>query len=319
MKAISIRRFSTLDSSEWNDFVKLAKNATFLFDRNYMDYHSDRFVDHSVMVFERGMLRAVLPAHEEGEKIISHGGLTYGGLLLSLETQMDEALCWFYHTLKYYHTAGFKSMLYKCIPQHYCTYPSYEDQYAMFRLEANLIRREMTCVYARLKALQVKRRRKVNSAQKACRIFKAQDPTAFWNKVLVPNLQDRFNANPTHSESEIKFLMDRFPNRIHLYEVHRKEIIGGAVLFETENTAHLQYSSATTLGKEIGALDYLLHHLLTEVFAQKEFFSFGTSNEPGNQINKGLIDWKESFGARCHARDIYEIKTANFEKLNAYA
>lgn len=319
-KAISIRRFSTEKATQWNDFVRKAKNATFLFDRNYMDYHSDRFSDHSIMVYENDQLRALLPAHEVEHKIISHGGLTYGGLLLPLNAQLNEALRFFYWVIKYFHSLGFESMSYKCIPQHYCMYPSYEDQSAMFQLKANLVRREMTCIYARLKSLPLQKREKTNRAQKECRILKAAEPALFWNDVLIPNLQDRFNSGPVHSESEIKLLMERFPHNIHLYEVHGSEILGGALLFETETTAHLQYTSATSIGREIGALDFLFHHLLTEVFAHKEFFSFGTSSGDGEgEINRGLLDWKESFGARVHTQDGYEVETANFEKLKTYA
>lgn len=319
MKAIAIRRFRKQDSIEWNGFVKSAKNATFLFDRSYMDYHSVRFHDHSAMVFEGKVLRAVLPAHEVDNKIVSHGGLTYGGLLLTLETQLDEALRWFYHVLQYYHSLRFDSMVYKCIPQHYCTYPSYEDQYALFLLNAKLVRREMTSVFARHKSLPVQKREKTNRAQTLCRILKTDDPALFWNAVLIPNLQNRFNASPVHSESEIKLLMDRFRRNIHLFEVHTEAIVGGALLFETDSTVHLQYTSTTSAGKGIGALDFLFHYLLTEAFAHKEFFSFGTSSGPNNEINKGLMDWKESFGARAHTLDTYEIQMANFEKLQAYA
>jgi len=252
--------------------------------------------------------------------MISHGGLTYGGLLLPLEVQLDEALRFFYWVVRHYHAKGFESITYKCIPQHYCSYPSYEDQYAMFLLNARLIRREMTCVYARSKALPLQKIEKAKRAQKECRILKAADTANFWDNVLIPNLLNRFKARPVHSAAEIKLLMDRFPQNIHLYEVHSNQILGGAVLFETETTAHLQYTSTTEAGKEVGALDFLFHHLLHEVYAQKEFFSFGTSGGVGpTEINKGLMDWKESFGARAHTQDVYEVQLANFEKLQVYA
>ena len=44
--------------------MKVSKNGTFLFLRAYMDYHSDRFHDHSLMFHnEKGKLIAVLPAN----------------------------------------------------------------------------------------------------------------------------------------------------------------------------------------------------------------------------------------------------------------
>ena len=48
-----IVRYTADKEAEWNAFVAQSKNGTFLFDRGYMDYHSDRFTDHSLMFFER--------------------------------------------------------------------------------------------------------------------------------------------------------------------------------------------------------------------------------------------------------------------------
>ena len=36
----------------WNQFVRQSRNGTFLIDRRFMDYHSDRFVDCSLLVYE---------------------------------------------------------------------------------------------------------------------------------------------------------------------------------------------------------------------------------------------------------------------------
>jgi len=47
-------------ADEWNAFVAKSKNGTFLFDRRYMDYHADRFSDHSLMCYHDGKLFAFL-------------------------------------------------------------------------------------------------------------------------------------------------------------------------------------------------------------------------------------------------------------------
>src|SRR5690606_41235897 len=69
------RRSSDLDSfNQWNEFISAAKNSVFLFNRNYMDYHQDRFNDHSLLISKSGKLVAVLPAHEKEKEIFSHAG-----------------------------------------------------------------------------------------------------------------------------------------------------------------------------------------------------------------------------------------------------
>ena len=51
-----IRRYNPAMADEWNQFVRASKNGTFLFDRRFMDYHSDRFSDHSLMCYRDGRL-----------------------------------------------------------------------------------------------------------------------------------------------------------------------------------------------------------------------------------------------------------------------
>ena len=94
---ITVRRYTDDDAVEWDAFVAKAKNATFLLKRGYMGYHSDRFTDCSLMVSEvkdngrNPMLVALLPATIHGDELRSHGGLTYGGLVM--DSEMTAEIC----------------------------------------------------------------------------------------------------------------------------------------------------------------------------------------------------------------------------------
>ena len=89
---ITIKRYAVELSPVWNDFIKEARNGLFLFDRNYMDYHSDRFTDHSLLFYKEDELLAVLPATKQGNTLNSHAGLTYGGFVLSKRAGADFLL-----------------------------------------------------------------------------------------------------------------------------------------------------------------------------------------------------------------------------------
>ena len=80
---IQIVKYEEKYKNDWNDFLSRSKNGTFLFNRNYMDYHSDRFEDHSLMFFSNNKLVALLPANIKENILVSHGGLTYGGLVVT--------------------------------------------------------------------------------------------------------------------------------------------------------------------------------------------------------------------------------------------
>ena len=81
-----IIRYTAEKAAEWNQFVAQSKNGTFLFDRQYMDYHSDRFEDNSLMFYLEGRLYGVMPANRVGDVLYSHQGLTYGGLVMDAKT-----------------------------------------------------------------------------------------------------------------------------------------------------------------------------------------------------------------------------------------
>lgn len=322
MASVVIKRFEKADTVLWNSFVKEAKNATFLFDRGYMDYHADRFHDHSVLLFADGKLMALFVANENNHEIISHEGLSYGGLLLEKEARLEEVLAWFFHIVRYYHQLGVKKMIYKCLPFYYATYPAQEDLYALFLLRAALLQRDTSSVFVKSMPLPYQQRRKKNTKQKSnsYRISGANDPTEFWNDVLIPNLKEKFGAEPVHSLDELKKLMQSFPSHIQLFEVRDQDLLGGTVIYSTRLTAHAQYTSATPLGKEMAALDILFHYLLSDVYKEKAYFSFGTSNgEPHRALNRGLVNWKEGFGARAFAVDTYQIETGNYPLLSSYA
>jgi hypothetical protein len=149
------------------------------------------------------------------------------------------------------------------------------------------------------------------------KIFTTNDPAPFWNEVLIPNIADRFNASPTHTAAELTSLMQLFPENIKVYTIGANELLAGAVLYIFDNVVHTQYLSATNWGKEVGALDVLVDHLMG-VYSNRSYFSFGTSATVDG-INAGLHNWKESFGARAHLLDVYAVKTNNYTLLDRYA
>ena len=143
---------------------------------------------------------------------------------------------------------------------------------------------------------------------------------SFWNEILIPNLQTKFNTKPVHSLDEIQKLKNLFPENIRQFNVYQNEkLVAGTTIFETETVVHAQYISGNESKSENGSVDFLYHYLITDVFKNKRFFDFGTSNEQqGRKLNSGLNFWKESFGASTIVQHFFEIETKNFELLNNF-
>lgn len=104
-----IRKYNDADKEVWNAYVEHARNATFLLNRSYMDYHSDRFHDHSLMIFHNNKLYALLPANEDGDVFYSHQGLTYAGLLTTGHASAENICQVFVAINTYLKQAGFGS------------------------------------------------------------------------------------------------------------------------------------------------------------------------------------------------------------------
>lgn len=317
----SVKIYQKSHKLEWDQFIGQAKNATFLFGRDFMEYHSHRFTDHSLLVYDKKRLVAVLPANIDDGVLYSHQGLSYGGLVLKKDLTFERVLGIFKEVLAFLDDSGIKTLQLKLLPKIYHLLPSDEIDYLLFVLGARLTRRDIaSCIdyAARLPIRSSVRLRGIKRAiNQDMEVRQEMDFRPFWEEVLTPNLMQVHNQKPVHSLAEIGLLHSRFPNNIKQFDVYMDTgIVGGATIFETDAVAHTQYISANEIGKKYGALDFLFSELLGH-FSHKKYFDFGISNEmQGMKVNKGLLHWKESFGGRSIAHDFYEVKTENHHLLN---
>ncbi len=319
---LTVEKYSASHKHLWDTFVKQAKNATFLFERDFMEYHSDRFKDFSLLVFNKGKLISVLPANIVENEVFSHQGLTYGGFVLSPKTKFTEVLNSYKAVLVFLSSEGITKLHLKPIPKIYCSQPSDEIDYLLFLTEAQQTRVDLSSTIDLGNPLKIQSNR-TEGVKKAIKqnliISEVTEFHSFWEEILVPNLKKQHAAKPVHSVAEITQLARSFPKNIKQYNVYQGEtIVAGATIFETEHLAHVQYISANANKQQLGSLDFLFHHLITEKYANKRYFDFGVSNEnAGRNVNKGLLYWKECFGARSIAQSFYTVQTAHHSQLDS--
>lgn len=313
---LSLRRYTPSDAELWDRLVVSSRNGTFLLQRPYMDYHADRFCDHSLLYIYKEHIVGVLPASEHDDRIYSHGGLTYGGFVLSDEvtaTMMGEML---QMAMDYYHQQGFVSLTIKPIPHIYHRQPSEEELYWLFRKSARLEARGLSSTVSLTDPLPYStlRRRKIRNAQKAgCQVVLTEDKEqqlAFW-RILTEVLSVRHNRLPVHTFAEMELLTSRFPQNIRHAVVlsDTGEVIAGTVLYVQSPVVHAQYIAASDEGRTLGALDLLFDVLIRQSASRGyQYFDFGISTEDGgNYLNEGLIFQKEGFGARSTLYDAYTL------------
>jgi len=308
---INIVKYSNEKRNEWNKFLYESKNGLFLFDRDYMEYHSDRFADFSLMIYKGDELIALLPANIKENEFTSHAGLTFGGFITNSRMTVPKMLMIFNDTINYLKNFSIDKIVYKCIPYIYHLIPAEEDRYALFKNEARLFRRDVTStIYLQEKlSFQKLRRRCIKKAVSAnLKVTKVNDFKSYWH-ILETNLAKMHNAKPVHSLEEIKYLHGKFPDNIKLFASYQDDtMLAGVVVYENINVAHAQYIASNEKGREIGALDIIFSYLISEYYQNKKYFDFGISTENnGNYLNNGLISFKEGFGARAVVHDFYEV------------
>ena len=293
----------------WDDFVRNSKNGTFLFCRDYAEYHADRFKDHSLLFFEDDELLALLPANLSNATVVSHGGLTYGGIVsdrgmkTSLMLQIFEVLI---ATLR---EAGVAQLIYKAVPHIYHRLPAEEDLYALYVNGAQLVRRDISAAILMGERLPFSKNRKREIKKGADLTVSQSDDFNTFMQIDEAVLQERHNKQPVHTAAELKALAGAFSTQIKLFAAHKQgQMLGGVVVYEDAVVAHAQYIAANAEGRRAGAQDVILDYLINDYYHDKKYFDFGISTEDeGRHLNSGLQQNKESYGARAIAYDFYRL------------
>ena len=310
---VEIIRYDASMASQWNEMARLSRNGTFLHQRGYMDYHSDRFTDCSLVALHDGKPRALLPANVDGDTLWSHRGLTYGGWLVPLKhfdatvmiEVMDAAIYWM-------KSNGLKRLVYKAVPHIYHRYPCEEDLYALFRHHAALIETNISTTIDLTCPLPLDRGNKsgANAARKAgINVGPSEDWQQYW-QLLSSLLGERYDTTPVHSLDEMMLLQSRFPDNIRLYTATLDgELLAGVVMYLSAPVAHCQYIGASPRGKDSKALTLLFDYLIQESTRLGfRYFDFGISNEDhGRYLNEGLVRQKSRLGGRGIVYNTFEI------------
>lgn len=305
-----IVKYNNTLKKDWNAFISTSKNGLFFFEREFMEYHSDRFTDHSLLIFNKNTIQAVFPANEDGKDIISHAGLTFGSLIMSKYVKAAEVLEIFSEIIKYYQELSFSRMIYKTVPHIFHKYPSEEDLYALFRHNAILLRRDISSVInlsEPIRFSETKRQLVKKCEEKEIVVSENKDFNEYWK--LLSEVLQKFGVKPVHTIKEISLLQEKFPDQIKLFEARKgNTLLAGIVIFDFGNVIHTQYMAASQEGRKLGALDFI-NYILINKYKERKYYSFGISTEKqGMLLNEGLIQQKENMGARGIVLDFYSIK-----------
>jgi len=313
MTKFTVKKYDQNDYKIWNEFIAQAKNATFLFHRDFMEYHKDRFEDFSLLVYQDEKLISILPANKVGNSVYSHQGLTYGGLVYASKLKGEKVEAVLDAVLLFLKENAFDTFYYKPIPNFYFPEGNNQVDFFLFKRGAVIERKEMNLAVNLELPLQIsksklKHFRRIEDLD--LDIIEEEDFNPFWNEILAPRLLEKFNAKPVHTKEEILLLKQKFPESIRQYSVYRNdEITAGITIFETENVVKSQYGATSKKGEEVRALDFLFINLIEKYKRKgKLFFDMGIVNEENESgYHSGLLKQKEELGCTVYNQDFYKI------------
>lgn len=313
MKNYSVKPYRESDYANWNAFIGQAKNATFLFHRDFMEYHKDRFKDFSLLVFENKKLVAVLPANRVGAIVYSHQGLTYGGLVYSTKLNGEKVENILDSLMSFFKENEVQSFYFKPIPLFYTLKGNAEMDFFMLKRGAFLDKKEMNLginlsMPLTISKSKLKHFRKIEEF--ALELVEEKQLELFWKLVLEPRLLEKYDAKPVHTLQEIAALKEKFPNNIKQFSVYFEDVIvAGITILETETVVKSQYGATTKKGEELRALDFLFINLIQKYKSEgKLFFDMGIVNEDNEKgYHSGLLKQKEELGCSVYSQDFYKM------------
>lgn len=316
---ISVIPYEPGHRGRWNQFVRTARNGLFLFEREYMDYHADRFADASLMFEGRRGLVALLPAHRRRDPasgratLCSHEGLTFGGLItgpamrLGLMEEVFDAL------MGHMKREGLAALRYRAIPHIYGRYIGEEDLWCLHRRGARVEDVRVSCA---LRAGGPPSPSKssgqaLRHARNTGLEVRPWEDVEGFHALLSEWLRLRHDAAPVHSAAELRRLCDAFPRDIRILGVWRAGApLAAEMLFMNPACIRVQYAASTPEALAAGASVLLMDHLISSAEAG-QWIDMGTSMDPATgEVTGSLHAHKEALGARAVLYRTFELAVA---------
>lgn len=299
--------------SLWNNFIQNCDNATFLFHRDFMEYHSDRFTDASVLIFEGDNLVAVCPANHTENKWYSHQGLTYGSIILDNKFRAEAIGVLITQLMAFLKSKGYVQAIIKTVPQFYGNNLLLKLKHQLIKHQASVYRCDMVLAVDYAQPLNIHKTKLKHFNRNSIvgfEIKETSDFSGFWNQILIPRLQEKHQVKPVHTLDEIELLHNKFPNQIKQFNLYKaEELLAGLTIFDTGKVVKSQYGATSLKGEKHRAIEYLFIHLIHQYKNEgKRYFSMGTVTEQ-NELgyNPGLLKQKEELGCSLYLQDFLSL------------
>jgi Acetyltransferase (GNAT) domain len=311
-----IRPYRPEDANAWKTFLRDSNNGTLFHDLDFLAYHPPVKYDFRHLIALRGThVEAVIPGALSADGIfVSLAGASIGGLAVKKSLSVEACLHLVEALQLYCKSVGWQGIEITVPPPVYNDEPDQIIEFALHVRGFDLVHRSLPLLipldrqggdnYQRLF------RQSQRSYVRACRqkgvvVTEAGIEALGEFLELFAETYARLEALPTHTPEEIRSLFHRIPARLRIWSAKLEGItIASALLFVlNRNICNTFYICDRASHREFHGVTVLIAEAI-DVLAERGFryLDLGPSAS-GAHFNTGVVNFKESLGARAFCRD----------------
>jgi Acetyltransferase (GNAT) domain len=304
------------DRGAWKEFLRDSNNGTLFHDLDFLAYHPPGRYDFRHLVAWRGTrIEAIIPGALSPEGIfVSTAGASVGGPAIKKSMPAEACLQLVEALQLYCRSAGWRGIEITLPPPVYCDEPDQLVEFALHLRGFEVIHRSMPLLMPldRENGSQFQHlfRQSQRSYVRACRtkgVVIKQMGTEGLSGFLQAFVEtyERLHASPTHTPEEIERLLLRLPDNVQIWlaQLGETTIAGILILILNRVVCTAFYICDRPAYREFHGVTVLLAEL-ADVYARRGFryLDLGPSASSAH-FNRGVVDFKESLGARAFCRD----------------
>lgn len=271
---LTIKKYKENDLNAWEDFVWFHSiNGTIYHTRKFLSYHKDRFIDSSIMIYDKTKLIAVFPCCEINKEYYSHKGSTCGGIVILKKYYELEKLTKIIDAIYSHYDANLHIKLSESIYFKYNT----TNELLIFVLSQNCKNNKDISLYFNINANEKiidsfpKNDNKrlllkyINKHDKEMlfHVSNETDDYIMYYKLLEQFLKKKNNVSPLHSEDEFISLKNILHEKQFLFlsKDNNGDILSGALIFLINSDTYYTVYLMTNYEKKNSSCFYLLYEL----------------------------------------------------------
>jgi hypothetical protein len=326
---IDVVPFESRHHDQWQEFVKASDSGTLFHDLDFLAYHpAGRFNEHHLLFYYRGQLAAVLPAAlvpgaDGDQRLTSPYGASIGGFVLPEHQPAELTIALCRRLQEYARDLGVSRIDMRIGPSYYNRCPGEGLGFALAAAGFTLSQRWI-CPAIRLPPASEevmgvipssKRRSSIRTAlaKRLCVSAAGVDRLAEFYVMLAADRR-KHEARPTHTEAELRWLLERLPDRILMFICTLDGImVGGTVMFDLNDRVSLWfYPCHDERFASYRPPTVVLYRMLEEYIRRRfRYLDLGPTGsvvvgESPASLNEGNLFFKQEMGGVSFCRDAWK-------------